>query len=326
MTMRTADPSRDPSRDAPRGPEADPGADGPATALIAEDEPLLARALERQLAAQWPALRIVARAEDGPSAVERALAHRPDILFLDIQMPGATGLEVAAEIADEWEGGEGVAGTAGRPHAGPPLVVFVTAYDRYAVQAFERAAVDYLLKPVTPERLAETVGRLRARLAQRAAAAVAPSAGADLLRQVQEAERQAQPAAGVGFDVGVGAGEAGAAAAGASNERIRVIRAAEGTRVRMIPLPEVIAFEAADKYVNVVTEQGGDALIRMSLRELALRLEGVEFTQVHRGVLVNAERIVGAERDEAGHYWLTLRGLKRPLKVSRAFSHLFRPM
>ncbi|MBL8289748.1 MAG: response regulator transcription factor [Rubrivivax sp.] len=308
MTLKPAAPSHAPSADA--------GTDGPATALIAEDEPLLARALERQLAAQWPALRIVARAEDGPSAVERALAHRPDILLLDIQMPGATGLEAAAEIADEWEGGEGFAGTVARPNAGPPLVVFVTAYDRYAVQAFERAAVDYLLKPVTPERLAETVARLRARLAQRAAAAAGPSAGADLLRQVQEAERQAQPGPALG-------GEPDAAAA---EERIRVIRAAEGTRVRMIPLPEVIAFEAADKYVNVVTEQGGDALIRMSLRELALRLEGVEFTQVHRGVLVNAERIVGAERDEAGHYWLTLRGLKRPLKVSRAFSHLFKPM
>lgn len=308
MTVQPADPSRAASVGA--------STDAPATALIAEDEPLLARALERQLAAQWPALRIVARAEDGPSAVERALAHRPDILFLDIQMPGATGLEAAAEIADEWEGGEGVAGAAAGPHAGPPLVVFVTAYDRYAVQAFERAAVDYLLKPVTPERLAETVARLRARLTQRAAAAAAPSAGADLLRQVQEVERQAQPAP-------AGGGEPDAAAA---EERIRVIRAAEGTRVRMIPLPEVIAFEAADKYVNVVTEQGGDALIRMSLRELALRLEGVEFTQVHRGVLVNAERIVGAERDEAGHYWLTLRGLKRPLKVSRAFSHLFKPM
>jgi len=111
-----------------------------------------------------------------------------------------------------------------------------------------------------------------------------------------------------------------------AHERIRVVRAAEGARVRMIPLTEIVAFEAADKYVQVLTEQGGDALIRMSLRELALRLEGVEFTQVHRGVLVNAARIVGAERDEAGHYWLTLRGLKRPLKVSRAFSHLFKPM
>lgn len=316
MTSHAADPSGTASGTPFGAPVGDPEAGPPATALVAEDEPLLARALERQLAAQWPALRIVARAQDGPSAVEHALAQRPDILFLDIQMPGATGLEAAAEIADEWDGGEGHAGAAGRPHAGPPLVVFVTAYDRYAVQAFERAAVDYLLKPVTPERLAETVGRLRARLAQRAAAVVAPSAGAELLRQVQEVERQTRPAP-------AGTGEPEAAVA---EERIRVIRAAEGTRVRMIPLPEVIAFEAADKYVNVVTEQGGDALIRMSLRELALRLEGVEFTQVHRGVLVNAQRIVGAERDEAGHYWLTLRGLKRPLKVSRAFSHLFRPM
>lgn len=298
-----------------------PGAVPSATALIAEDEPLLARALERQLVAQWPGLRIVARAEDGPGAVERALALRPDILFLDIQMPGATGLEVAAEIADEWDERDGRA---------LPLVVFVTAYDHYAVQAFERAAVDYLLKPVTPERLAATVRRLRERLGRRASAAAPATAGAELVQRVQEVARQAawgpagSPAPAVAADTAEATGQE--APTGAVTERIRVIRAAEGTRVRMIPLAEVIAFEAADKYVNVVTEAGGDALIRMSLRELAARLDGVEFTQVHRGVLVNAERIAGAERDEQGHYWLTLRGLKRPLKVSRAFSHLFKPM
>lgn len=301
----------------------DGAAAGPAaTALIAEDEPVLARALRRSLASQWPALRIVAQAEDGPGAVAQALALRPDVLFLDIQLPGATGLEAAAEIADEWQGGgdlgaPGLPGATGAIEVRPPLVVFVTAYDRYAVEAFDRAAVDYLLKPVTPERLAGTVARLQTRLAERAAAAAVPTAGADLVRQMQEAERhavRARPALDEEAD------------AATANEPIRVIRAAEGIRVRMIPLPEAIVFEAADKYVNVVTEQGGDALIRISLRELATRLQGVEFTQVHRSVLVNAERIVGAERDEAGHYWLTLRGLKRPLKVSRAFSHLFKPM
>lgn len=316
-----------------------PGAEPPATALIAEDEPLLARALERQLAQCWPALQIVARAEDGPGAVAQALARRPEVLFLDIQMPGATGLEVAAEIADEWEGEV------------PPLVVFVTAYDRYALQAFEQAAVDYVLKPVTGERLAETVARLRERLALRAAAgaaAAAPTrAGAELVQRLQEVAHRARHGALGAHDAGAARAAAGLEAGAAADadadavrlegaaghdsppgahERIRVVRAAEGARVRMIPLAEIVAFEAADKYVQVLTEQGGDALIRMSLRELALRLEGVEFTQVHRGVLVNAARIVGAERDEAGHYWLTLRGLKRPLKVSRAFSHLFKPM
>ncbi len=272
------------------------------TALIAEDEPLLAAGLERALAAAWPELRIVARAADGPAACAAALGERPQILFLDIQMPGQSGLDVAAEVIDEWPDG---------PADGPPpLLVFVTAFEQHAVAAFERAAVDYLLKPVTPERLAETVARLRERLRERLAQRAAgtdPAAGASLVQRLQ------------GLEMGA-AGEA-------ATEKIRVIRAGQGNRVRMIPLAEVVCFEAADKYVNVITEAGGDALVRISLRELALRLDGsVEFLQVHRGVLVNAERVAGAERDEAGHYWLSLRGLARPLKVSRAFSHLFRPM
>ena len=287
-------------------------------ALIAEDEPLLAQGLERELRVAWPELEIVARAADGPAATSAALEHLPDVLFLDIQMPGASGLEVAAEVADEWPnewpnewpGGAPGGGLSERP---PPLVVFVTAFEHYAVTAFERAAVDYLLKPVTAERLAATVARLRERLAQRQAPqAPPPGANAEMVRQMQ-AMALAPPAAHQPGD------------ADALPEKVRVIRAAVGHRVRMIALAEVICFEAADKYVNVVTE-AGDALVRVSLRELAQRLEGVEFTQVHRSVLVNAERITGAERDEAGHYWLTLRGLTRPLKVSRAFSHLFRPM
>jgi DNA-binding LytR/AlgR family response regulator len=191
-----------------------------------------------------------------------------------------------------------------------PLVVFVTAYEQYAVAAFEQAALDYVVKPVTPERLALTVSRLQERLA--AEGAPPPrDAQARLVQRVQGL--QALPAHTP-------------ADAGASNAQpIRVIRAAEGHRVRMVPLAEVLYFEAADKYVNVVTERG-DALVRLSLRELAARIEGVAFTQVHRSLLVNADRIVSAERDEAGHYWLTLQGLKRPLKVSRAFSHLFKPM
>lgn len=265
------------------------------TALIAEDEPVLARALRRQLADAWPQLQVQAMAEDGPGAIEQALQHTPDLLFLDIQMPGCTGLQVAEAVADDW------------PEQRPrPLFVFVTAFDQYAVAAFERAAADYVLKPVTPERLAQTVQRLQQRLAERAAAA--PGDHADLVRQVQALATPADEAAGA--------------------EPIRVIRAATGpggNTVRMIPLADVILFEASDKYVTVLTE-AGDALVRMSLRELATRVQGVPFVQVHRSLLVASERIVSAERDEAGHYWLTLRGLARPVKVSRAFSHLFRPM
>jgi DNA-binding LytR/AlgR family response regulator len=301
------------------------------TALIAEDEPLLARALERQLKLSWPSLQVLAHAPDGPAAVATALAQRPQVLFLDIQMPGCTGLEAAAEIADEWPETEA-----------PPLIVFVTAFDQFALAAFERAAVDYVLKPVTPERLALTVARLQERLAARAQAGAATprDASAALVRSVQAATLQGPGdpgTAGLGRDGRPATeGQASGAVAGAadtSNEKIRVIRAAQGAqgqRVVMIPLADVLCFEAADKYVRVITEAseagGTEALLRLSLRDLAQRIEGVEFTQVHRSVMVNSARISGAERDEAGHYWLQLQGLKRPLKVSRAFSHLFRPM
>jgi DNA-binding LytR/AlgR family response regulator len=284
-------------------------------ALIAEDEPLLAQALERELKAAWPELDIVARAADGPGAIAAALSERPDILFLDIQMPGAGGLEVAAAVADEWAEADErtrLLGAQIEPGAPRPLVVFVTAFDHYALAAFESAAVDYVLKPLTAARLAQTVSRLREQLAQRAA--LQGSARGDNAAFVQQMQALALAPP--------------AASPGAAADVIRVIRAAEatGTRVRMIPLLDVLAFEAADKYVNVMTE-AGDALVRISLRELLLRLDpAVEFVQVHRGLLVNAQRIVGAERDEAGHYWLTLRGLPKPLKVSRAFSHLFKPM
>jgi DNA-binding LytR/AlgR family response regulator len=260
-------------------------------ALIAEDEPVLARTLTRLLAEAWPGLRIAGTAEDGVQAVELALEHLPDVLFLDIQMPGHSGLQVAEIVTDDWP--------EDRP---PPLLVFVTAYDEYAVAAFERAAADYVLKPVTPERLAKTVARLRDRLASRGDA---PSAGgaAAQLRRVQSI---AAPAFGDG-------------------DRIKVIRAGVGNTVRMIPVADVVCLEATDKYVNVVTA-AGEALVRMSLRDLAGRLDSTDFLQVHRSVLVNSQHIVSASRDELGHYSLSLRGLSRSLKVSRAFAHLFRPM
>ena len=259
--------------------------------LIAEDEPLLATALEKVLREAWPELAVIEVVNDGVAAVERALEQAPDVLFLDIQMPGRTGIEVAEMVADEWP--------AGRP---VPLFVFVTAYDEFAVTAFERAAVDYVLKPATAERLAMTVQRLRERLAARAAV---PEAGdlAALFRRV----------------LAISAREPG------TEERIKVIRASVGNTVRMIPVADVICLEAADKYVTVVTP-GGEALVRMSLRELAERLDGIELVQVHRGVMVNAACMASATRDELGHLALRLRGLDRTVKVSRAFAHLFRPM
>jgi DNA-binding LytR/AlgR family response regulator len=261
------------------------------TALIAEDEPLLAAALSKLLGEIWPELHIVARCTDGVSAIEKALELAPDVMFLDIRMPGKTGLEVAEAVADEWP-----------EHNAEPLFVFVTAHDEFAVSAFERAAVDYVLKPATPERLQKTVERLRQRLMSRAAE---PGDGdmATLFKRMQSISTSASE----------------------PSERIKIIRAGVGNTVRMIPVTEVICFEAADKYVNVITATG-QSLVRMSLRELVSRIDAADFIQVHRSVMVNSSYITSATRDELGHCTLTLRGLSHPVKVSRAFSYLFRPM
>ena len=258
-------------------------------AVVAEDEPVLSRTLVRLLKDAWPQLRIAAVASDGPQAVELALEHTPQVLFLDIRMPGRSGLEVAEAVADDWPDG--------RPL---PLIVFVTAHDEFAVPAFERAAVDYVLKPVTAQRLAVTVRRLQQRLAQQPQAPRAEGR-AELMQQLQSI---APPPAA---------------------ERIKVIRAGVGNTVRMIPVGDVVCLEATEKYVNVITATG-ESLVRMSLRELAARIDGPEFVQVHRSVLVNAGSILSAVRDENGHYSLALRGLQRPVRVSRAFTHLFRAM
>lgn len=264
------------------------------TAIIAEDEPVLARTLVRLLGQTWPELHLAGIAEDGPRAIELALAEAPDVLFLDIQMPGRNGLQVAEAVADEWPDGQG-----------EPLFVFVTAFDDFAVSAFERAAVDYLLKPATAERLQQTVARLQARLAARTTPP-APGERAALMQRMQAIALPNQPPP-------------------ETAERIKVIRAGVGNTVRMIPVSEVVCFEATEKYVNVVTASG-EALVRMSLRELMARIESTDFIQVHRSVMVNATAILSATRDENGHYSLAVRGLQRPLKVSRAFAHLFRPM
>lgn len=262
------------------------------TAVIAEDEPVLARTLARLLGQAWPELHIAGVADDGLRATELALAEAPDVVFLDIKMPGRNGIEVAEAVADDWPDGRA-----------EPLFVFVTAFDEFAVSAFERAAVDYLLKPATAERLQQTVARLKARLAARTAP---PEAGerAALMQRVQSIA--SAPAADAG-------------------ERIKVIRAGVGNTVRMIPVADVVCFEATEKYVNVVTPSG-EALVRMSLRELMARIDSNDFIQVHRSVMVNSSAILSATRDENGHYSLAVRGLQRPLKVSRAFGHLFRPM
>jgi DNA-binding LytR/AlgR family response regulator len=266
---------------------ADNCASTPCRALIAEDEPILAATLARTLGALWPALEIVATAANGIAAVEQALALRPDVLFLDIKMPGQTGLEAAEELLERWDGA--------RPF---PQIVFVTAYDDYAVQAFERAALDYVLKPVNEARLARTVERLQARLCEQ------PVDGG--LAQLVAQMRALLPGT-------------------AAPQRLHVIRAAVGNMVRMIPVQDVVYFQALDKYVNVATAEG-DALIRLSLKDLLAQLDGTRFCQVSRGCIVNLGQVTNASRDAAGKLTLALRSRPDKLKVSPLFAHLFRQM
>ena len=258
-------------------------------ALIAEDEPVLAQALAQALARLWPALQVVASVGNGVAAVEQTLALQPDVLFLDIRMPGRSGLEAAELLAEDWPDGQPF-----------PQVVFVTAYDDYALQAFDQAAADYVLKPVSDARLAKTVARLQARLAQ-------PAARGDALEQVLGQLRALAPA------------PAGSA------PRLSVIRAAVGNQIRLIRVTDVLYFEATDKYVNVVTADS-ESLIRMSLRELLDQLDPAQFWQIHRGTAVAIDHVSAAVRDDSGRLRLSLRGRSETLPVSRVFAHLFKQM
>jgi DNA-binding LytR/AlgR family response regulator len=264
----------------------------PPTALIAEDEPLLAQALRLELATAWPELQVAGIVGDGAAAVEQALALRPDVLFFDVRMPGRSGLEAAAELADEW------------PESEPfPALVFVTAFDQYAVQAFETQAVDYVLKPVQPARLARTVAKIKELLARRApqGAALEPT-----LAQLRHLLGAMQPA-------------------GAASEPLKLLQVSVGTSIRMVPVGEVLYFEAADKYVRVLTA-GHEYLIRTPLKELVPRLDAAQFWQVHRGTVVRADAVESVTRDEAGKLHLRLAGRPERLPVSRMYAHLFKPL
>ncbi len=263
-------------------------------ALIAEDEPLLAEGLKTALTLAWPELQVIALAPNGIEALRLAEGERPDVAFLDIRMPGLTGLEVAAELADRLNEGEPV-----------PRIVFVTAYDEYAVNAFDLAAVDYLLKPVSAERLARAVARLQAQLA-------APNE--DLAQLVSKLRKV----------IGVGLPIAGAGP-GMVDGPLKVIRAAVGNTVRMIAVDEVCYFQAADKYTNVVTRDA-EVLIRTPLKELLAQLPQDRFSQIHRGTVVNLAEVAAAVRDDTGRYALRLKQRKETLPVSRVFADQFRQM
>lgn len=267
-----------------------------ATALIAEDEPLLAQALLAELARAWPELQMIGTVADGSSAVVQALALRPDILFLDIRMPGQTGLQAAAELADEWPEGQPF-----------PALVFVTAYDAYAVEAFEKQAVDYLLKPVQPERLARTVLRLQQTLAQRRqTSSTTASLDDNTLGQLRAL---------------LLAGDAPTP----PTPRLQFIPASVGQTVRMVPVDDVLVFEAADKYVRVLTADS-EVLIRTPLKSLLPQLDPKVFWQIHRGTVVRAAAIDSVTRDEAGRQHLRLRGRPESFGVSRLYAERFRAM
>ncbi len=261
-------------------------------ALIAEDEPLLAAGLRHELVLAWPALQVVATVGDGLAAVREALALEPDVLFFDIRMPGQSGLDAAAELAEAW------------PQDKPfPALVFLTAYDQYAVQAFDAQAVDYLLKPLQAERLQKTVARVQQHLTARTASA--PLGDDPALEQLRKL-----------------LASAGTPAAAAP---LRFIQAGHASRIEMVPMDDVLVFEAADKYVRVLTAQR-EHLIRTPLRELLAQLDTQQFWQIHRGTLVRASAIASAVRSESGKLSVQLHGRSEAFPVSRLYAAQFRAM
>jgi DNA-binding LytR/AlgR family response regulator len=248
------------------------------TAIIAEDEPILREQLQAKLARIWPELEILAAVEDGAAALEALEDRAPDFMFLDIQMPEMTGVEVARHVG-------------ARAH-----VVFVTAYDQYAVQAFEAGAVDYLLKPYTDERLAVTVERLKTKLA---------SPPPDLKAVVSQLAQQLR-------------GQA-------PQERLQWIKASFGQSLRLIPVAEVLFFQSDEKYTRVVTADA-EALIKTPIREILDGLDPETFWQIHRSTIVNVNAIAGVTRDFRGQAHVKIRGKDETLTVSRIYSHLFKQM
>jgi len=246
------------------------------TAILAEDEPLLRQELRQTLESLWPELDIRAEAADGPSALRAIEAHSPDIAFLDIEMPGENGLEVARRVN-------------GRCH-----VVFVTAYDKYAVAAFEQQAADYILKPYSRERLAASVLRLKERMLD------VPAKLDGILEAL--ARRPAE-----------------------AHEHLRWITASQGPKVRFVTVDRVCYFQADNKYTMVMTPDS-ELLIRRAIKELHEQLDPEKFWQIHRSTIVNVNEIADVTRDLHGHMRVHLRRRKETLAVSESYTHLFRQM
>jgi DNA-binding LytR/AlgR family response regulator len=259
------------------------------TAVIAEDELLFREALTALLATEWPELELVAVCEDGAEALDAIVAHKPQFAFLDIRMPGLTGLDIAATLADE---------------SPQTRVVFVTAYDQYALDAFAQGAVDYLLKPVEPERLRATITRLKERLTTGTDAA----SGIDPATLLALAEK-----------LGLRRGNEPV------SEPLTWITASVGRETRLIDVKDVLYFKSDNKYTAVVTDDG-EALLRSSLNDIARRLDDARFKQIHRGTVVNLAAIAGVTRDESGRGTVRLKGRTETLGVSLTFMPFFKNM
>jgi len=246
------------------------------TAIVAEDEPILRTQLEGKLRKLWPELEIIASVGDGAAALEALEDRAPDFMFLDIQMPELTGVEVARHVGN-------------RAH-----VVFVTAYDQYAIQAFETGAVDYILKPATDDRLAVTLERLKAKLA---------TPPVDLKAVLSQIAQQV----------------------GGRKEKLQWIKATVGQNLRLIPVAEVLFFQSDEKYTRVALADG-EALIKTPIRELIDGLDPEVFWQIHRSTLVNVNAIASVSRDFRGQAHVKIKGKDENLVVSRIYSHLFKQM
>jgi DNA-binding LytR/AlgR family response regulator len=262
------------------------------TAVVADDERLLREQLKSRLAAVWPELKIAGEARDGNEALAKADELRPDVVFLDIRMPGMTGIEAAREILalPDWQG----------------EIVFVTAYDEYAVAAFEQGALDYLLKPVEPERLVQTAQRLKARLASRTSPPPAQDEAAldALMEKLSQLQRGiSAPAAGV--------------------QPLRWIQCTTGSTTRLIDVKDVLFFRSDEKYTRVQTREH-EAFIRTPIRELLPQLDAQQFWQIHRSTIVNLAAIAAVTRDDTGRQRVHIQGHAEVLEVSRSFAHLFR--
>src|SRR5256885_174926 len=271
-------------------------------ALIADDERLMREQLRARLAEVWPELEIVAEAKNGLEAVELTQQHQPDLVFLDIRMPGMTGVDAARQIAQlptdddagGWPGCE---------------IVFITAYDQYAVEAFEQGVVDYVLKPAERERLTVTVERIRKRMRERGGRAGAdapplPAHTPDMQQLLQKLAAQLNPNA---------------------PSKLRWIQASVGQQIQMIPVEDVLFFISDEKYTRVQTATL-EALIRKPIKELIDELDMNMFWQIHRSTLVNTHHIAGVSRDLRGRQLVSVRGHNEKLEVSRSFAGLFKGM